>query len=218
MIDPLERFARKPMQFAEGDKVILCEGRDDCEVLAHLTKDWEPNPKIGTRGDARYAWDQELKGLAAQVPLRKISAIGLMFDADSSRSDKVDELQKWYQGAGLMKPATANRLRLSEVDGAKVFTAYLINPPGRSNGCLETLFLKQVRVSEIGKCFTALLECYAQHCASNQNLAKVELRSFIAHRNAYNTGLGLAIRDGHLNCTGPQFDGLRRFVELLASV
>lgn len=42
MIDPLERFARKPMQFAEGDKVILCEGRDDCEVLAHLTKDWEP--------------------------------------------------------------------------------------------------------------------------------------------------------------------------------
>ncbi len=219
MIDPLERFDRKAMQFAEGDKVILCEGRDECEVLTRLTRDWNPKPKIGTRDEAGgYEWDQELRGLAQQVPIRKISAIGLVFDAEASRTDKVKELEQWYEYAGLTKPATANRLRLSEVDGAKVLTAYLINPPGRPTGCLETLFLQQVRASDVGECVTALLECYAEHCPCGQNIAKVELRSFIAYWNAYHTGLGVAIRDGHLDCTGPQFDGLRRFVELLASV
>lgn len=219
MIDPLERFDRKPMQFAEGDKVILCEGRDECELLARLTEDWETKPKIGTRNQARgYNWEQELKGLAQQVPIRKISAVGLVFDAEDSRTDKVNELERWYEYAGLTKPATANRLRLSEVDGVKVLTAYLIIPPGRPTGCLETLFLRQVRASDVGKCVTALLECYAEHCPCGQNITKVELRSFIAYWNAYHTGLGVAIRGGHLNCTGPEFAGLRRFVELLASV
>lgn len=219
MIDPLERFGRKAMQFAEGDKVILCEGRDECEVLERLTRNWNPRPQIGTRDDAGgRRWDEELRGLAQQVAIRRISAIGLVFDAEPSRRDKVNELAQWYRYAGLTMPATGNKLRFSEVDGTKVRTAYLINPSGRPTGCLETLFLQQVRASEVGKCVTALLKCYAKHCPCGEHLSKVEVRSFIAYWNAYHTGLGVAIRDEHLDCTGPEFDGLRRFVELLASV
>lgn len=219
MIDPCKpALKRGRITFIQGDKVFLCEGRDECEVLALLTHDWQTKPKIGINGDAERGLDQELKALAAQVPLRKIVAIGLIFDAESSRSKTEENLAKWYKFAGLTKPATANRLKISIVDGVKIRTAYLINPPGRSTGCLETLFLRQVSQSKVGKCIGTLMKCYEDNCPTKVKLEKVVMRSFIAHRNGYNTGLGLAVRDGHLNCDGPEFDGLKRFVSKLKSV
>lgn len=70
----------------------------------------------------------------------------------------------------------------------------------------------------MGQCVKKLLKCYAESAPSKQNPAKVEMRTFIAHANAANTGLGLAVRDGHLDCSGPGFRTVRRFLQIIQSV
>lgn len=84
MIDPLKRPARMQVELSEGDKVILCEGRDECEVLNHFVADWPRKPVIGTRGEE--------------------------------------------------KPISANRVRFSTIEKAKVASVYLINPAAREKG------------------------------------------------------------------------------------
>ncbi len=217
MIDPLVQLPRDAVTFKKGDKVILCEGRDECYVLTHLTTNWVTKPKVGTKGDA-HGWDGELRQLASQVAIRGVAAIGLVFDAEDSRVKREKWLRKIYAHAGLRKPARPNQLKWSPIDGVRVRTAYLINPSRRPSGSLDTLFLGQIRGSDVGKCVTALMHCYAECCPSKQkNLEKLEVRSFIAHANATNTGLGLAVRDKHLNCDGREFDTLKRFAALLES-
>jgi hypothetical protein len=218
MINPLRPTGREEVTFESGDVVFLCEGMDDCAVIAHLTQAWTKPPKIGTRDDKKKerGWDKEFRALASQVQMRAIRAIGFVFDAEKSRKERLEELRNWYLAAGLTMPASECELCKMRLGTVDVSTAYLIAPPGVDVGCLDDLFIPQVQSSTVWPCLEGLIECYSSTLASNQPRSKLLVRTFIAHRNAYNTGLNLAIRDGHLSCDGPEFQHLRDFVALFA--
>ncbi len=90
----------------------------------------------------------------------------------------------------------------------------------KKTGSLESLFLTQIEASEQWRCIHPLLECYKAKCPikRKRHESKVAVRTFIAHGNAYNTGLKVALQDGLLNCDGPEFDPLRKFLSLLEAV
>jgi hypothetical protein len=218
MINPLRPTGREEVTFEADDVVFLCEGMDECAVISCLTQGWTKAPKIGTRDNTKkeQGWDKEFRALANQVQMRAIRAIGLVFDAETSRKKRLEELSSWCLGAGLTMPDRECELCKMHLGTVDVSTAYLIAPPSEDVGCLDDLFVPQVRSSALWPCLESLLNCYASTVPSNERRSKLLVRTFIAHRNAYNTGLHLAIRDGHLSCDGPEFQSLRDFVALFA--
>ncbi|MCK6485920.1 MAG: hypothetical protein HUU22_07980 [Phycisphaerae bacterium] len=219
MIDPFNRPASQPIRFARGDTVILCEGLDECAVLRKLAGNGAHELKIGTRSSEEgLNWEGEFSALANQVRLHAIASVGFVFDAEGDREKRKKELHQWLQTAGFKPPPKALTLAESSLDGVRVKTAYLINPHAHKSGAIESLFLPQIRRSKRWKCIQQLLECYQREAPTRQLVDKLIVRTFIAHGNAANTGLNAAFRAGILNCDGPEFDPLRRLLDLLRSV
>ncbi|MEW6249808.1 MAG: DUF3226 domain-containing protein [Planctomycetota bacterium] len=219
MIDPLQPAPRERISFDQGDVVFLCEGMDDCALVAHLTKRWARPPKVGTRPpDSRWSWDREFADLAKQVIARKISAVGFVFDAEQSRGERLNRLRSWYAAANFTMPSQESQLAVSGLaEGVSVRTGYILIPPDAETGSLEDLFLPQVAASPIASCIDDLLRCYSDREPSRESESKLRLRTFLAHKNAYNTGLNVALRDGHVTCEGPEFAPLLAFVHLFGS-
>jgi hypothetical protein len=185
-----------------------------------LTAGWPHRPKIGTRdAPARLSWEDEFKALAGQVPMRGLSAIGFVFDAEPAPRQAERELKKRYDAAGLKMPRRPGKPEKSVVDRVEVWTAYFLNPPGRTQGGLESLFLPQIRKSPRWACIDALLRCYEKRDPIKKSPDKVILRTFIAHSNAYNTGLAVAFHKENgksiLTCNCSEFDPLRAFLSEL---
>lgn len=219
MIDPFaSRPTAKALQFQPGDKVILCEGNDECAVVRQLTSHWKPRkPVIGKTADG-FSRRDELIALVDQVSIRSLAAIGFVFDAEDSRSKAEAKLRADYDAAGLVKPKQPGRLKISVVDRTRIQTGYLINPPGKNTGNLESLFLPQIQASPQWRCIDSLLKCYQAECPTKEDGSKVAVRTFIAHGNAYNTGLMVALRDRLLSLDDAEFDPLRNFLSRIESV
>jgi hypothetical protein len=220
MIDPFARGPRSAVIFEPGDIVILCEGRDECAVIRQLTAGWPHTPKILTRdASAGLTWEDEFKALAGQVAMHVLSGIGFVFDAEPSRGQAERELKKRHDAAGLKMPRRPGKPEKSVVDGVEVWTAYFLNPPGRAQGGLESLFLPQIRKSPRWACIDALMRCYKKREPIKQSPDKVILRTFIAHSNPYNTGLAVAFHKEKgksiLTCDCSEFDPLRAFLSAL---
>ena len=209
MTDP---FTNRPIELRKYTTVILCEGKDECFVVSELCKDWQDRPGIGVV-DRGHGTEKEMAALAQQAPLCRIQAIGFVFDAEKSRAKILSTLKTWYETAGLEMPKRAGTLKVSLLGGNyRVRTGYSITPHGKPSGWLESLFIPQIRKSDVWPCIDGLVACYTDNCPSDQNIDKVIVRTFIAHRNAYNTGLGVALRDKILTCEDHSFDALRRFL------
>jgi hypothetical protein len=216
MIDPFAKPLPSPMTFEAGDTVVLCEGFDECAVLRQLCQGWRRPPKIGTSQERRNKGD-ELRDLVIQVSTHRISTIGLVFDAESDRSARKSEIVGWLRGAGFKPPRAPMRLAKSVVGGATVSVAYLINPHGKRGSAIESYFLPQVRKTTRWSCIENLLECYRSNEPTAQLEEKVILRTFIAHKNARNTGLNAAFTKNILRCEHPALDPVRKFLALLRS-
>ncbi|RJP32182.1 MAG: hypothetical protein C4547_14265 [Phycisphaerales bacterium] len=214
MIVPLAPRPTSPILFTPGDTVILCEGFDECALMRRLCNGLHKAPRIGC-ADRNSSPESELRDLAQQVRMGNVRAIGLMFDAECSRSRTETKLQRWLQEAELPVPADAIQLAESTLSGNKVGTAYLIDPHGRDSGAIEDYFLPQIRATRQSECIDQLLECYREHAPLEQLEQKVIVRTFVAHRNGRNTGLNAAFNAGILTCDGEEFDPVRRFLAVL---
>ena len=144
-----------------------------------------------------------------------MAVIGLVFDAERSRTHRKDEIKKWLEGAGFTPPKYALRLKESSLDGAAVRTAYLVNPHGENRGAIETYFLRQIQRTARWPCIEKLLECYERSDSTKVLREKLIVRTFIAHQNGRNTGLNAAFRRNILNCDDESLDPVRRFLSLL---
>lgn len=218
MINPAAPRAQRPtLEFEPGDIVFVCEGIDDCAVVDKLTKGWPRRPKVGTRDpQGEYTWEVEIQQLAKQVRMHRIAAIGFVCDAEKSRTKALERLENWYNAGGLSMPSGEAQTSETDVNGRRLLTAYLINPVGADTGMLEDLLLPQIRQKPIWTCLESLQKCYESVAPPKNAMSKVIVRTFLAHENAYNTGLHLALRDGYLTVDGREFDEFRRFVELFS--
>jgi hypothetical protein len=219
MINPAAaRAPRATLEFGADDIVFVCEGIDDCAVVDKLTEHWPRHPKIGTRDpQVKHTWEDEIGQLAKQVRMRRIAGIGFVCDAENSRKEALKRLQDWYEAGALAMPPGESQTLESDVDGRRLVTAYLVNPVRARSGMLEDLFLPQIQQKPIWSCLEPLKQCYESVAPPKKAMSKVIVRTFLAHENAYNTGLHLALRDGSLTVDGQEFNDFRRFVELFRS-
>jgi hypothetical protein len=218
MISPLVPRERSEVEFQSGDVVFACEGMDDCAVVDLLTTHWPRKPKIGTRSErVKFGWSEEFIALKKQAIMRGIRTIGFLFDAEPSRHARRTELARWYSAAKLIMPTDECEFASTPLTpGTTVQTAYLI-VPGAQAGCIEDLFMSQVSASPIAECIEQLMKCYGEEQPTAQPASKLRLRTFLAHKNAYNTGLNLALRDKHLHCNAPEFQRLRDFIAMFGA-
>ncbi len=219
MIDPLApRHPLPTLDFEAGDVVFVCEGGDECAVVRELTRHWPRRPKIGTRDDrARRSWGDELRALAKQVPARGIRAIGFVWDAEDSADRAEQDLRTVAQEAGIALPPRPLARDSADVDDCQIATGFIVNPGLGKSGAIEDLFLPQIERTGISSCIDALLQCYEEAEPSCQRRGKLVVRTYLAHKNAYNTGLRIALRDGHLSVDTEEFALLREFVSLFQS-
>ncbi len=219
MINPAApRAGRASLVFEPGDIVFVCEGFDECAVIDNLTHDWPRRPKVGTRDpQSKAKWEDEIRQLAKQVRMHRIAGIGFVCDAEVSRNKAHKSIKSWYRAGGLTMPPSDLQACKTDVDGHSLTTAYLINPAGAPDGMLEDLFLPQIEQKPIWSCLEQLIDCYESDDPPKEAMSKVIVRTFLAHENAYNTGLHLALRDGSLTVDGQEFNEFRSFVELFSS-
>lgn len=219
MMDPFNR--RQRLELRRGDVVFIGEGGDDCALIRELAKDWKHGPQILTRNDQdaemkKLDWSDQFRILVDQGKTRRISGIGLMFDAEPDRKNARKTIEKMFLGAGLTCPRSQNHLCTQIRDGNRIKAAYLINPAKKRTGSLESLFRSQVDGSRIGPCIGDLLKCYEKRGhAGPANLDKLVVRTFLSYKNPSHTGLTVAIRDQSLKLDGPEFNEVKRFVKLL---
>lgn len=216
MIDPFAPTDKKELPLEDGDVAILCEGNDECAVVNQLTKAWGKRPKVGTRTyKPQFNWADEIAALVKQVSKSHLAAIGFVFDAEKTRASREADLTRWYAEAGLTKPRKPLSLTTSVIDGYRFKTAYLINPHRKKAGAIESLFVPQIQASSRWPCIRQLLRCYERQEPFKVDVHKLIVRTFIAHGNAYNTTLHVALQDRLLSCDGAEFDPLRKFLDLL---
>ncbi|MDO8630713.1 MAG: hypothetical protein Q7R41_09485 [Phycisphaerales bacterium] len=218
MMNPFHRDSK--IELKPGDVVFIGEGGDECAVLKSVTQGWHPEPVFLTRNDRdeqlkKLKWEEQFRLFIQQAFMRRISAIGLLFDAEPNRSARKSLIEKMFAAAELSCPRAANQVRATSKNGAKIKTAYFINPPSKKTGCLESLFVPQIKNADVGLCITDLLKCYQRKATILPNRDKLLVRTFLARRNPDNTGLTVALRDGSLSCDSKDFDSLRQFVEHL---
>jgi hypothetical protein len=223
MTDPSDRPPPKPVTLEKGDTVILCEGFDDTAVVRELRGDWTKKLRIVTPVE-NESLKGELKLLATAGVKDGIASVGLFVDAENSRAAREREVKHWLRSAKLPIPDRALVLAHPTSGTVPITTAYLINPHGKEQGAIESLFIPQIEKSPRWPCIQSLLKCYRDHQGTNQRAEKVIVRTFIAHTNASNTGLNAAFKsnqkkkkDPILTCEGPEFDPIRRFIKLLRS-
>lgn len=214
MIDPFDKPPPGPMKLHQGEAVILCEGFDECAVLNRLLQSNTTGLRIGMLQD-RQNVAGELRSLADQVRINRLAALGLVFDAEDDRAARQAQIMNWLDAAGFAPPKRCLTLRKSMVDGVPVRTAYLINPHGKRGGMIESYFLPQIYRTKQWQCIKGLLDCYSANAESDVRVEKLIVRTFIAHRNGYNTGLNAAFNDHILDWTVPELDPFRRFLSLM---
>ena len=214
MINPLKRGKAQEVSIEKDDIVFACEGLEDCALVEFLTREWDPQPKIGTKADVKdLGWADEFRRLADKVRMQRPAAVLFVFDAEGSRADAVKDLRKDCADAGIPLPCASNRIELKKVRSIAVRVGFHINPHGRRQGAIESLFLPQIRESPDWECLDALIKCYQKAELSVKNDEKTIVRSYIARRKPHNTGLRVALQDGILHCDSKDFDPLKRFLQ-----
>jgi hypothetical protein len=220
MIDPTERLTRTRLALKGGDVAILCEGRDEVFVVKHLAKQMGCDVVAGIKEEhPKITHETELRALTEQAVDRKARAIGVVFDAEQSRDTTAKRIGRMFEAAGLKMPQDELKLTKSVSDEHLLKAAYLINPAGRATGCLESLFIPQVQGHALWPCLDDMMTCYREQlgkrAGSRAWADKVVLRAYIAHKCPGNTGVRPAVEDGILTCDTPEFDPIRRLLELL---
>jgi len=218
MIDPFNPSRPPRLELKRGDAVFVCEGKDDCALVEHLTARWKFPPIVVTRNlEDKSDWNDQFRTIVQQGLARRIASIGVLFDAETNRRKSEKTIRNMFKAAEISPPSKAGLVQKRRVNGDTIKTGFFINPPGKSNGALETSFLPQVMESEIGGCLRKLRSCYRgirRMKTIREN--KVVVRTFLAHRRPYNTGLTLALAKSDLNCKRPEFEKLRKFIHLFA--
>lgn len=204
--------AWQPINTFNTPRVLLCEGLDECAVMKHLTSSWSP-------GEVTIAWKQDWRSdtatLLRRSPEDGIRSIGFIFDAEDGTNRHFEEIKLAFDAVGAFMPIRPCVSKKSRVLFWTLSATYL-RVPAKGRGMLEDLFMRQMKASPIWPCVESFGRCF--HSNPPHHETKLLIRSFLAWHNGYNTQLGLAIRDGHLSCSGSEFDSLRRFANAVRAV
>lgn len=207
------------VEIANGDTVLLCEGKDELNLIHRLDRLGQiPRCKVGIKG--RNTSDrEEVVTCVGDARIRGYGIkFGLIYDAEDSAEKTERKLQSWLLAAGLNPPGAVGKVSKTVFGDTIVHVGYLILPANQSEGRLEDVFLPQVESHKNYNCLKVTLECLAKNM-SLSDPGKTLIRMHIAAYNPYSTTIKAGLDDAQclsLDCAG--VDIIKEFITLLSSV
>ena len=190
-------------------RLLLVEGDTDVGLFLRLCQ-WIEISNIqivpyGGKGNFRNV----LRVLKAQARFEEVEYLCVVRDADTDAEAARQSVEDTLAHAGLPLPGQSG---VPATDTLR--TMIQIMPPGRSDGCLETL-LWQTIAEPIASCITDYIEC-SQVPTPGSRRAKARVYAYIATQKKPELSLGQSARAGYWDLGHPHFEPVKEFLRSLA--
>ena len=147
--------------------------------------------------------------LRVQSGFEAVNHLGIVRDADTDAQAALRSVQDALAHTGLPLPGQS----VTWGEGA-LRTLIQIMPPGRSEGCLETLLWRAIPES-IASCIDDYIKCTRVPSPGSRH-AKARVYAYIATQKKPELRLGESARAGYWDFDHPAFDPLKEFIRCLA--
>lgn len=147
--------------------------------------------------------------LRVQSGFEAVKHLGIVRDADTDAQAALRSVQDALAHTGLPLPGQS----VTPGEGA-LRTLIQIMPPGRSEGCLETLLWRTIP-EPTASCIDDYIEC-TQVPSLGSRHAKARVYAYIAAQRKPELRLGESARAGYWDFDHPAFEPLTEFVRSLA--
>jgi hypothetical protein len=193
-------------------KLLLVEGQDEQRFFTALLKHASvPDVQVVGVG-GREKFRPNLKAIVQLPNFHQVQALGVVRDADSSRTNTFRSVADALHDAGLAVPKKV----LSPAGGTPKVTV-LILPAGRHSGKLEHVCLEAVADDPAITCAEEFLRCVRKKGLAPRDPWKAKLQVFLASRPKPGLRLGEAAEAGYWPWDAKPLRPLVRFLRLLGA-
>jgi hypothetical protein len=204
----------------ERPKMILVEGVDDLNFIAHFLKyqNIENVQILNIGGEGNF--EEQLEVIYLQNSSNILNSLAIFRDADGKEPLKVfNDLAKIVTKIGWTCP----KIIESFSKGTPKIGIFII-PNKEEGGTLEHLFLKTVEDSPYLTCvgdFYSEIEVIRERLEINikgikdNREAKIKAASLLLTTKRYDTRVGLAAENGYWNLDHPCLDSIKQFLSKL---
>lgn len=190
-------------------RLLLVEGDTDVGLFLRLCqRDRISNIQIIPYG-GKDNFQNVLRVLTLQAGFEAVEHLGIVRDADADAQAALTSVQDALAHTELPLPGQS----VAPGEGA-LRTLIQIMPPGRSDGCLETLLWRTIP-EQIASCINDYIECTRVPSRGSRH-AKARVYSYIATQKKPELRLGESARAGYWDFDHPAFEPVREFLRSLA--
>ena len=193
----------------EKARLLLVEGDTDVGLFLGLCQRHGISNTQIISYDGKDNFQNILGVLRAQAGFEGVKYLGIVRDADTDARAALRSVQDSLTHVGL--PLPGQSVTPSEYT---LRTLIQIMPPGRSEGCLETLLWRTIP-EPTASCIDDYIEC-TQVPSLGSRHAKARIYAYIAAQKKPELRLGESARAGYWDFDHPAFEPLTEFVRSLA--
>jgi hypothetical protein len=194
---PLSRF-----------KILIVEGRDDCNFFRYFLK------KLDLLNDIQIFYTEgksnlngSIESLVLQEPFvsKRIVSMGIVQDADGNAKKTFDDVVEILKKNDLPTPRIP-----FDVTSTKPKISILIMPNSDDAGEIEDLCLTSIEDTNEMKCVNQYFECLEKNGIKiPAKVKKVKLNVFLSSK-AESCSIGVAAQKGHLNFEHSAFNQIKK--------
>lgn len=205
----------------EQPNLLLVEGRDDFWFFQQmLSKRGIEGIQVveygGKDGLGEFLVDPLVKGLISSSVV--VRTIGVTRDADDSYGRAFQSVGDSLRRAGLPVPSAPLAYSNGTLDDSPIRVVAHIVPDNSSSGDLESLCLNAVADAAAMPCVVRYFQCLQSIDQVPRQESKARLGAFLsANLDNPNLLIGQAVAAGVIPWDSPAFDGIHKFLDLLAS-
>ncbi|MBI5787732.1 MAG: hypothetical protein HZA78_02600 [Candidatus Schekmanbacteria bacterium] len=190
------------------NKIILAEGRDDCEFLDALRNSLHIDEIEFIDCGGKEKLKKFVKNLLKLTSgFSQVTSLGIVIDADTNEDAAFQSITGTLMAAGLPVP-----VKPLEAAGTNLKVTVIVLP-GRTIGTLEDLCLKSVENEMSMQCVEAYFDCLkSKNISEPREISKAKCKVYLASKPEAVPHIGVAAAKGYWPLESSVFDQLRQFL------
>jgi hypothetical protein len=205
----------------EREVQLLVEGNDERNFFRTFIERLQlANVQVQVL-DGKDRLRDSLETLAGTTDFRIVRSIGIVRDADDSAPKafqsvqtslrNVNQVVRTWSGVEFPVPERPEE-RAGDVPSVSV----LILPVGGEQGMLETLLCRTFAGTDVDRCIDGFFQCAEESGSPIHRPDKARARAYLTTKPHPHVSVGVAAQKGYWDFDHDAFDGVRRFLRLLA--
>lgn len=194
-----------------GSKLFLAEGNAEAHFIDQVLSVLNQHDAQVYKIEGLNRLGTVLKGVDSSPGIENLSCLGLMLDAESCYSARVDSIVSHFCNRNL--PVTARQIHTGSIFmiGACRVGAF-ISPGNRRNGQIEDLVLEEIKKNKVWSCIQKYSECLSNKTTSHLD-KKGLVQVYISTIAGGTCGVGHAFRQKILDVGCEVYEPARRIIQ-----